>query len=80
MATKKRPPKSAFSSEERQMMINQMTLNADPEQLEKARRVAALLAEDEESKDEALIALTFYYSAKENEDELNSLLDSMRLE
>lgn len=79
MANKKKTPKMAFSPEERQLMINQMTLNTNPEQLEKARRVASILAEDEEQKDEAFIALTFYYSATENEDELNALLDSMRL-
>jgi hypothetical protein len=79
MANKKKTPKMAFSPEERQLMINQMTLNANPEQLEKARRVASILAEDEEQKNEAFIALTFYYSATENEDELNALLDSMRL-
>lgn len=79
MANKKKTPKMAFSPEERQLMINQMTLNTNPEQLEKARRVASILAEDEEQKDEAFIALIFYYSATENEDELNALLDSMRL-
>jgi hypothetical protein len=79
MANKKKTPKMAFSPEERQLMINQMTLNTNPEQLEKARQVASILAEDEEQKDEAFIALTFYYSAAENEDELNALLDSMRL-
>lgn len=79
MKKKKKLAAAMFTPEERQMMVDAMTTDVDQEQLDKARSVASILADDEDSPEDAFLALTFYYSAKENEEELNSILDSMRL-
>lgn len=67
-----------FTAEQRSEMITEITLRADPEQAEKARMVAAILGEDGETDDEdSVLAVTYYYSLKQNKQELDNLIEKM---
>jgi len=59
--------------------IRENLLKADLEQLRDARLVATLFADEESNKDDALLALTFYYSQKENKGELRQVMSAMML-
>lgn len=42
--------------------------------------VATLFADEESNKEDALLALTFYYSQKENKNELKQVMSAMMLD
>lgn len=69
----------SFTQEERNAM-RESFLEANPEQLRKAKLVASILADEEENPDDARLALTFYYSLDENKDELDSVMGQLMLE
>jgi len=69
---------SRFTSEERAQIFRSF-FDADPQQLQKAQTVAAMLAEDDEDVAEAALAITYFYSQKENKKALEELLNKLSI-
>ena len=67
-----------FTPEERNAM-RESFIDANQEQLKKARLVASVLADDEENPDDARLAFTFYYSLDENKEELEAVMGQLML-
>lgn len=67
-----------FTPEERSALRENL-LTADLKQLTDARLIATILSDDESNKQDALLALTFYYSLKENKDELQRVMSALML-
>lgn len=67
-----------FTPEERNA-IRESFLDANQEQLKKARLVASMLADDEENPDDARLAFMFYYSLDENKQELEVVMNQLML-
>ena len=65
-----------FTDDER-LTILASFLECDGAQIAKARQVAAILAEDEEDKQDAALALTFYYSRPENKKYLDEIAERL---
>jgi len=55
-------------------------LDADPAQLKEAQFLATLLSDGEANRDDAILALTFHYSQKENLDEMKQMFSDLMLE
>jgi len=68
-----------LTSAERAVMRDSF-LDADPEQLKEAQFLATLLSDGEANRDDAILALTFHYSQKENLDEMKQMFSNLMLE
>jgi len=68
-----------LTSAERAVMRDSF-LDADPEQLKEAQFLATLLSDGEANRDDAILALTFHYSQKENLDEMRQVFSDLMLE
>lgn len=68
-----------LTSAERAVMRDSF-LDADPEQLKEAQFLATLLSDGEANRDDAILALTFHYSQKENLDEMRQMFSDLMLE
>lgn len=68
-----------LTSAERAVMRDSF-LDADPEQLKEAQFLATLLSDGEANRDDAILALTFHYSQKENLDEMIQMFSNLMLE
>ena len=67
-----------LNSQERAALLGTF-LKADAKQLKDARFLATILCDDEPNKEDAFLALTYYYALDENKDELNRTLSTMML-
>jgi hypothetical protein len=68
-----------LNSQERAALLETF-LKADAKQLKDARFLATILCDDERNKEDAFLALTYYYALDENKDELNRTLSMMMLD
>jgi len=67
-----------FTEEERNAM-RESFLDANQEQLKKARLLSTILCEDESNNEDARLAFMFYYSLDENKDELEAMMSQLML-
>ena len=68
-----------LNSKERAALLSSF-LKADAKQLKDARFLATILCDDESNKEDALLALTYYYALDENKEELKRTLSTMMLD
>jgi len=68
-----------FTIEELEEMTSYFLI-ADPEQVELAETLATILCEDERDKGTAHFLYKFYYSLKENKDELLDMLNQLNMD
>jgi hypothetical protein len=67
-----------FTQEERAEIFRSF-LDVDPKRLLQAQTVAALVSEDESDPEEAALAITYFYSQKENEKLLDEMLKRLSI-
>jgi len=66
-----------FSEDDIKAIKNDLVMNSDSSQINEANKIALILSEDSDDKENLYLAMLSYYSKKENKTELNALISKL---
>lgn len=66
-----------FSEDDMKAIKNDLVMNSDSSQINEANKIALILSEDSDDKENLYLAMLSYYGKKENKTELNALISKL---